>query len=180
MTDFIPENSPSKKKPIDSVNVLNDTLRNLIGDYMHKLYFYSFEQEDEDRMKNGLTKRAKEADRRHQMAHDYSMRDLFLWSILTNRVDMAKVILSYMKYRICPALIATKVFKQYHYRAADGELRDGYEQSAKYFEQYAVDCLDKCDDCDASKACEIVLQRNELYGYVTCLQVISMAMILEE
>ena len=29
----------------------------------------------------------------------------------------------------------------------------------------------KSDDHDAAKACEIVLQRNELYGYVTCLQV---------
>ena len=165
---------------------------------MHTLYFDSLEDEEKHRIESGLIKpptpqeanRSKsspsmglsqeEKPRRDQLAHDYSIRDLFLWSILTNRVDMAKVLLFHMKYRICPALIATKVFKQYHGKAAYDDLRDSYEQSAKYFEQYAVDCLDKCDDHDAGKACEIVLQRNELYGYVTCLQVISMAMILEE
>ncbi len=107
----------------------------------------------------------------HKMAHDYIMRDLFLWSILMNRIDMAKVLLSHMKYRICPALIATKIFKQYSYKPIYGDLKDSYDDSATYFEQYAIDCLNKCDDNDGAKACEIILQRNELYGYVSCLQV---------
>lgn len=175
---------------ITTTDGLNVVLRALIGDYMHILYFDNFKEEDKARTNSGLTiKRApKELDKprelesmasltekeKEQLAHDYIMRDLFLWSILTNRVDMAKVFLSYMKYRICPALIATKIFKKYYQPAAYGKLKDSYNESAQYFEQYAVDCLDKADDHDAAKACEIVLQRNELYGYVNCLQVISM------
>ncbi|CAF4960643.1 unnamed protein product, partial [Rotaria sp. Silwood1] len=36
-------------------------------------------------------------------------------------------------------------------------------------------CSDKYDDHDINRACNIVLQQNELYGYVTCLQVASNA-----
>ncbi len=84
---------------------------------------------------------------------------------------MAKVFLAHAKYRICPALIATKILKEYYRKAPYGEIKNGYMESAKDFEKYAIGCLDKCDDYDADQACEIILQRNELYGYVTCLQV---------
>lgn len=102
---------------------------------------------------------------------EHVMRDLFLWAILMNRIEMAKVFLCFMKYRICPALIATKILKSYYEIAEYSHLKDSYIESAKYFENYAVNCLDQCDDVDADQACEIVLQENELYGYVTCLQV---------
>ncbi len=154
---------------------------------MYELYFHSYKHENKDRIDNGLIAKSIEkgankpgelekagflkSEQKYQMAHDYIMRDLFLWAIVMNRVDMAKVLLSHMKYRICPALIATKIFKQYYRKAPYGDLKDGYDKSAKYFEQYAIDCLNKCDENDGATACEIILQRNELYGYVTCLQV---------
>ena len=146
-------------------------------------------EEDQYRLKRGLTRKTIDKrsnrppeiesissftqDEKKQMASDYIMRDLFLWSVLTNRVDMAKVFLSYMKYRICPSLIATTIFKKYAQKASHGELKDSYTKSVQYFEQYAINCLDKANDHDAAKACEIVLQQNELYGFVTCLQVIE-------
>jgi hypothetical protein len=154
---------------------------------MHKLYFGSLKKDDKDRVEIGLTRRsrpteAKESkdfenieyltsEEKNEMARDHIIRDLFLWAILMNYIDMAKVFLAHAKYRICPALIATKILKQYHLKAAYGELKDGYMESAKYFEKYAIDCLNKCDENNVDQACEIVLQRNELYGYVTCLQV---------
>lgn len=159
---------------------------------MHKLYQKPVEDEEANRHENGFnTKtnrslrerrsivRPDEKQQKDQVPRDCIMRDLFLWSILTNRVNMAKVFLSFMKYRICPALIATKVFKEYQTKAPHGELRDSYEESAEYFQQYAINCLDKCDDNDAAKACKLVLQENELYGNVTCLQV-SERKLLEE
>jgi hypothetical protein len=149
------------------------TLRNLIGDYMHTLYFDTLEEEDEHRIKSGLREKKRSSSDEEQILtpEDYIMRDLFLWSILTNHIDMAKVFLSYMKYRICPALIATKILKEYNRKAAYGKIKEKYLKHANYFEQYAIGCLSKCYARDADQACEIVLQRNELYGYVTCLQV---------
>jgi hypothetical protein len=105
------------------------------------------------------------------LIRDYTMRDLFLWSILMNRIDMAKVFLSHMKYRVCAALIATKILKEYYGKATYGELKDSYLGNANYFEKYAIECINKCEKNDADQACPLVLQRIELYGNVTCLQV---------
>jgi hypothetical protein len=140
---------------------------------MHTLYFDTLEEENNDRIKCGLQIKKQDLSdgQRKEIMRDYFMRDVFLWAILMNYSDMAKVLLSHMKYRICPALIATKIFKEYNHKAPYGDLKKSYDESATYFEQYAIDCLDKCDDNDVAKSCEIILQRNELYGYVTCLQV---------
>lgn len=165
-----------------TIDTLNNILEELIGDYMYKLYFNTQEDENNNRVRRGLIEKS-EADNENvnenqnrlnnkkELANNYIMRDLFIWAILMNFIDMAKVLLAHMKYRICPALIATKILKQYHHEATYGELKKGYLESAKYFEQYAIDCIDKCDDENVNKSCEIILQRNELYEYVTCLQV---------
>jgi hypothetical protein len=106
-----------------------------------------------------------------QLPQDYIMRDLFIWAVLMNYTHMAKVFLLHMKYRICPALIASKILRQYHHEAPYGELKDNYKKKAKYFEDYAITCLDICDDHDVNKSCEIILQQNKLYGYISCFQV---------
>jgi hypothetical protein len=156
---------------------------------MHSLYFDSLDQENEHRKLWSLRKperptpehskryerekliKEDEKLKTNQTAQDYIMRDLFIWSILMNHPEMAIVFLSHMKYRICPALIATKVYKQYHHAETYGESREDYDKKKKYFEKYAIDCISKCDANDADQACEIILQQNNLYGYVSCLQV---------
>jgi len=154
---------------------------------MNKLYFDRHEDENRYRTLWGYEEKTIEknqvdvhvvdahdylADRNNkQIIQDYTMRDLFLWSILMNQIDMAKVFLSHIKYRICAALIATKILKEYYRRATHGQLKEGYMNDAEYFQQYAIECINQCEKNDADQACQIVLQRIELYGNVTCLQV---------
>jgi len=151
---------------------------------MHKLYFNSNEEENEYQTLWGLrdnnTKSNQvDVESRYQLidkenkekAHDYIMRDLFLWAVLMNRTDMAKVFLSYMKYRICASLIATKILKEYYNVAPHGELKDNYRKNANYFQDYAIACVGQCEKNDTDQSREIILQRMELYGNVTCLQV---------
>ncbi|CAF4129196.1 unnamed protein product, partial [Rotaria sordida] len=168
LKNFLEKDDNNKIIKIDSVVTLNNILEKLIGDYMHQLYFETEADEkkyhEEKRLGRLFLK--SETD-----PHQYIMRDLFLWAILMNYIDMAKVFLSFMEYRICSALIATKILKEYYSVASYGDLKTEYEKASKYFENYAIDCLDKCDDENVNQTCEIILQRNELYGYVTCLQV---------
>jgi hypothetical protein len=154
---------------------------------MHDLYFDSNEDEikylllwgfkEESNEENQIKVQVVDSPEAHmtreikQMMHDYIMRDLFLWSILMNRIDMAKVFLSHLKYRICAALIATKILKEYNLIATHGEMKENYMKSAEYFEQYAIECVKQCEKYDADQAYQIVLQRIELYGNVSCLQV---------
>ncbi|CAF1334310.1 unnamed protein product, partial [Rotaria sp. Silwood1] len=176
-----------KEKCITTTDDLNTILTTLIGDYMHKLYFDSDERENRYRLYWGLNEENNESnhskgqsiqyehnliDRENrEIIKDYIMRDLFLWSILMNYIDLAKVLLCYIKYRICAALIATKILKQYHSKAVHGELKANYIKNADYFERYAIDCITQCEKNDSDQTCQIVLQRIELYGNVTCLQV---------
>lgn len=162
---------------------MNLALRSLIGDYMYNIYFDTKQEEEIYKSKYGLKQHFSKPkhndgkDKTEQHAsrgkelHEYVMRDLFLWAIIMNRIEMAKVFLCFMKYRICPALIATKILKKYHEKAEYGHAKDSYIENANYFEKYAVHCLDYSDDEDPAQACEIILQQNELYGYVTCLEV---------
>ena len=151
-------------------------LRGIIGDYMQPLYFYSDVGEMTHQKLHAVRTSTKEPNGEVEKGHltdkdDLIMRDLFLWAVLHNYIDMAIVFLSNMKYRICAALIATKILKQYHSVASHGELKKGYKNHAEYFERYAIDCIAKCEANNANQACEIVLQQIELFGNVTCLQV---------
>ncbi|CAF4602126.1 unnamed protein product [Rotaria sp. Silwood1] len=186
---FIQISKHDTSRIINDVESLNLLLKHLIGAYMYELYFDTLEDEHNYQKKWGLiedsgtlkqdenenTINEKDLLLKPEEKKDYKyiMRDLFLWAVLMNRIEMAKVFLSFMKNRICPALIATKILKQYHSVATYGDLKKAYIKDATYFEKYAITCLDKCDDHDVHKSCEIILRQNELYGYVTCLQVAS-------
>ena len=104
-------------------------------------------------------------------ARELVFRDLFLWSILTNRIEMSKVLLSHMETRICAALIASKVFKSYLYFALDNESKDLLQSLANQYEEYANECLKSCYNYDEEKACEIAIRRINIFGGVSCLQV---------
>ena len=148
--------------------ILNDTLREIIGDHMRKLYFDSDDNEIEYQNRHAPREHTNQA---LINKNDMIMRDLFIWAILHNYIDMAKVFLAYMKYRICAALIATDILRKYHSEASHGELKNGYMQNAEYFEQYAIDCISQCERHDPNLACEIVLQQINLFGSITCLEV---------
>jgi len=105
-----------------------------------------------------------------QLAKDYIIRDLFLWSIVMNYMDLAKVFISHMKDRICGALIATKILS--HLRdAVYGDKKADLTHWINYFEQYAINCIDLCFKNDPNMARILTIQRVEMFGDVTCLQV---------
>ena len=175
------------KQRIIGTETLNDVVSSVIGDYIQDLYFDTQQQEDEYRLLWDGIKQSRKisplgraansastvAQQRNsgQLQRDYIMRDLFLWAVFMNRIDMAKIFLAHMKYRICAALIATKILKTYYGQAEFGDIKDSYKTSADYFEQYAIECIKLCYKNNPEQACEIVLHRITLFGDVTCLQV---------
>ena len=110
-------------------------------------------------------------DQAEKEVRELVFRDLFFWSILTNRIEMSKVILSHMRTRICAALIASKIFKSYLNYANDNESKDLLRDQAEQFETYANESLKRCYNYDEEKACEIAIRRIDLFGAVSCLQV---------
>jgi len=109
-----------------------------------------------------------------QLAKDYIIRDLFLWSIVMNYMDLAKVFIAHMKDRICGALIATEILSHLRDTSADavyGDKKDDLTHWINYFEQYAINCIDLCFKNDPNMARILTIQRVEMFGDVTCLQV---------
>ncbi len=101
---------------------------------------------------------------------EYIYRDIFLWCVLTYRLDMAKIFLSEMKTRICSALIASKILKSLAAYAPDQAAKDKLHTNASDFETYAIEFV-RCSYCyDKHQACELIMRRVDLYGGVTCLQ----------
>ena len=178
---------------MDRPENLDALLRKLIGDYMKPIYVRSphglldrmglccscqkTPRVSDSRMHLDLdveesrTEFGYDPEEMRKEAQEIVYRDLFIWSILTNRIEMSKVILSHMQTRICAALIASKILKSYVHYAHDNESKDVLRAQAEQFEEYACDSLKCCYNFDEETACEIAIRRIDLFGGVSCLQV---------
>lgn len=172
---------------IRSTDDLNRLFRSLIGGYMKSLYYDSQLEEQQSRLgakhrsnlvsPNGDIEQDQWIDRQRsykQMAKDYIIRDLFLWAIVMNHMNLAQVFLAHMKDRICAALIATEILSHLRDTSSDAVYGDKKTELTRwilYFEEYAVHCLDLCFKNDPRMAHLLTIQRVELFGDVTCLQV---------
>jgi hypothetical protein len=65
--------------------------------------------------------------------------NLFLWCVLMNRIEMAKIFWSIGKNQICNALIAAKILKFLDIYQPESD--DSLEQSALEFEKLAIGVL---------------------------------------
>ncbi|CAF1028475.1 unnamed protein product [Adineta ricciae] len=175
------------RRIISSTDDLNKLFQKVIGSYVKSLYYDSQIEEQEDRM--GVKRFTNIISPAHdieqgqligtdasykQLARDYIIRDLFLWSIVMNHMELAKVFLAHMKDRICGALIATEILSHLRDNSSDavyGDKKVRLTLWINYFEQYAIDCMDLCFQNDPNMAQLLTVQRVEMFGDVTCLQV---------
>ena len=99
------------------------------------------------------------------------LRDLLYWSIFTDRIDMAKVILLHLRTRICGALSCAAILRNRSSIATVRDQREFYKQQAKDFVKYATDCINACYLINERKACELLICEQLLFGKITCMQV---------
>ncbi|CAF4967766.1 unnamed protein product [Rotaria sp. Silwood1] len=176
-------------KPIESEEDLDLILRKLIGDYFKPIYtpsvtnFWKRLKPCSSRAHivdshaivyenyNNNDSEVPDPEETQKEARELVFRDLFLWSILTNRIEISKVILSHMQTRISAALIASKIFKSYKNFAYDNEAKDVLYCQAEQFEEYANECLKCCYYFNEEKAHEIAIRSINVFGGVSCLQV---------
>ncbi|CAF3258135.1 unnamed protein product [Rotaria sp. Silwood2] len=101
----------------------------------------------------------------------HMLRDLFLWSVLMDMPDMAKVLLLHVRSRICAALIASAIFKKYSTSSEIVDIKDKFRIQSLEFETYAAMCINKCYEYNEKRACELLLRQIPLFGNITCMQV---------
>ena len=99
------------------------------------------------------------------------LRDLLLWAVLTDRIDMAKVLILHIRPRISAALVCAAILKNRAHRTPASDRRHLYQQQADDFEIYATKCIDACYMRSERKACELLIREIPLFGNITCVQV---------
>ena len=187
LRDVVKTKNEQNRKVIESTDDLNELFRTLVGGYMKALYYDTQIEEQDDRM--GVKRFTNmifplgdieqgpliSSDAVYkELAKDYIIRDLFLWAIVMNYMHLAKVFISHMKDRICGALIATEILSHLRDTSSDavyGDKKADLTNWINYFEQYAINCIDLCFQNDPNMARLLTIQRVEMFGDVTCLQV---------
>lgn len=161
---------------------LDRILRRFIGDYMKPIYDRPSNENEKSARRKVYPRDTVELENEESRLNldpeeirrdfkEFVYRDLFLWSILTNRVEMSKVFLVELRTRIGSALIGSKIFKSFVDFAADNESKEIFNAKSVQFEEIAEDFLKSCYNADEEKSCEIVIRRLNLYGDLSCLQV---------
>ena len=148
---------------------LQIVLEKLVGNFMRPFY------RDQSRLGSTSAKTQEEDTDITNADAEYIFRDLFLWCVLTYRLDMAEIFLSQMRTRICSALIASKILKSLAAYAPDQAAKDTLYSKANHFETHAIEFARCAYASDKYQACELIMRRIDLYGGITCLQMATVA-----
>ncbi|CAF4042150.1 unnamed protein product, partial [Adineta steineri] len=138
-------------------------LKYLVGDFMPSLY----DSQSHTKLMSSETEKLND---KENTDAEYIYRDIFLWCILTYRLDMAKIFLSQMKTRICSALIASKILKSFADYAPDQAAKDILFAKANDFETHAIEFVRCAYVKNKHKACQLIMRSTNLYKGVTSLQ----------
>ncbi|KAK3595122.1 hypothetical protein CHS0354_002375 [Potamilus streckersoni] len=104
--------------------------------------------------------------------HDFEHpeKELFLWAILFNRREMAKMLWKMSRNQIAGALVACALLKGLADRAADEEeleLNAKLQEHSQKYEDFATDVLGECYSKNSQLARQLVVRRLTIYGDTT-------------
>ncbi|CAF1216124.1 unnamed protein product, partial [Didymodactylos carnosus] len=171
---YIHDRIKHSKFDLAEIDGLNGLLTALIGNYMRPLYTTQVKTKIATVSSSKVKPQQQEPARSSYKARqrytfqsvnksdlilEYIYRDLFLWSVITHRIELAKLCLANMKNRIF----------------YDQETKNNLTTEATEFEEFAIGCLKCCYNDDKTYACELVIRKIDLFGGVTCLQVAAAA-----
>ncbi|CAF4102270.1 unnamed protein product, partial [Rotaria magnacalcarata] len=92
-------------------------------------------------------------------------KELFIWSVITNRHELNLLFWARCKNKICAALVAALVYRKYAHKNSD----NSYCQKADDFEGLAVEILDRFHQSDAYICTKAIIRQIPAYGNVTWL-----------
>nr|XP_022342892.1 transient receptor potential cation channel subfamily M member 2-like isoform X1 [Crassostrea virginica] len=96
--------------------------------------------------------------------------DLFLWSVLMNRQDMAKLFWKQGKDATAYALLAFGILNAMATKTEDTELRNSLIRNAEEFGDLAMGVLNECFEADEKKTNLLLIRRHEQFGDANCLK----------
>uniref|UniRef100_A0A4W4H3K8 TRPM SLOG domain-containing protein n=1 Tax=Electrophorus electricus TaxID=8005 RepID=A0A4W4H3K8_ELEEL len=96
-------------------------------------------------------------------------RDLFLWSVLQNKRELAEIAWEQCKDCIAAALAASKILKKLADEGGDnGE--ESMSELADHYEKQAIGVFSECHRCDEQRAQKLLIRISPSWGGTTCLR----------
>ncbi|KAK7475589.1 hypothetical protein BaRGS_00033178, partial [Batillaria attramentaria] len=96
-------------------------------------------------------------------------QELFLWAVLMNQQDMAKLFWRRVNEPTAAALVAYKLLKAIAARTHDtGHVLQSLHRNAQEFEDLAVDLLNKCFHVDQQKTQDLLVRKLQQWGNASC------------
>ncbi|KAL5010117.1 hypothetical protein ScPMuIL_012422 [Solemya velum] len=107
--------------------------------------------------------------REHTPDFPNAAQELFLWSVLMNRQEMAELFWKEGMDSIAAALVGYSLLKAMIARTDDTELAKRIQCQAEEFNNYAIAVLCECYGSDEKKAQNLLIRELEYWGHTTCI-----------
>ncbi|KAI4893011.1 hypothetical protein NFI96_027337 [Prochilodus magdalenae] len=173
-----------KRAPKGSKIALNhvaDEVRHLLGSFTQPLYVlaplrHRVEISNEDicltlpGKGHGLELPCFEQERAPDTVWDPG-RDLFLWSVLQNKRELAEITWEECSDCIAAALAASKILKKLAQEGGDnGEEAESMRELANHYEKRAIGVFSECHSSDEQRAKKLLTRVSPSWGGATCLR----------
>uniref|UniRef100_A0AAR2IXG5 TRPM SLOG domain-containing protein n=1 Tax=Pygocentrus nattereri TaxID=42514 RepID=A0AAR2IXG5_PYGNA len=98
-------------------------------------------------------------------------RDLFLWSVLQNKRELAEITWEQCSDCMAAALAASKILKKLAEEGGDnGEETESMRELAKHYEKRAIGVFSECHSNDEQRAQKLLTRVSPSWGGATCLR----------
>ncbi|KAL9966190.1 hypothetical protein ACROYT_G024228 [Oculina patagonica] len=167
-----------------SMTVVGNVIENLMGDSYHSLYLrdgrYFIAPPDVASKHRKISQPVIVVNPLHKIDPlPTPYRDVFIWAVLSNRQDMAKLVWSMGKEQIASALMATRMLKSMAGKArADDTITDISNElldHANDFEQHAIGVLQECYEENETLSQTLLVKELDNFGHLTALDLAVMA-----
>ncbi|XP_064607537.1 transient receptor potential cation channel subfamily M member-like 2 isoform X2 [Liolophura sinensis] len=98
-------------------------------------------------------------------------RDLFIWSILMGRCDMAKLFWEKRHESLMAALVAHSLLNALQRRMEDNDVKQRLQENALDFQRLAVGMLNTCYEDNEEKTSRLLLRCMQFWGKTNCINI---------
>ncbi|KAK3605932.1 hypothetical protein CHS0354_019598 [Potamilus streckersoni] len=149
-----------ESKPFVLMDV-NELLEYLLGDSNLQFQCYHIQND------NSANTESEQADRQEHKISDEPYLHLFIWSVLNNQQDMAKLFWRQGKDAIAAALLADALLFAMSRHSDDRDFKAQCEKNRREFTNLAIGVLKECHEQNANNAKDLLLRKSQ-WGETSC------------
>ncbi|XP_014869423.1 PREDICTED: transient receptor potential cation channel subfamily M member 2-like, partial [Poecilia mexicana] len=165
-----------------SLNHVADEVRHLLGKFTKKIYRpapkdggHTMWIEDIPPVNSKIQpptflKGFKAETQREDDAKKVAGRDLFLWAVVQNNKEMAKIAWDQCRDCMSAALAASKILKKMANESLDADEPQEMLELASHYEDHAIGVFSECYKNNEERAQKLLVRISRLWGKTTCLR----------